>query len=268
MRVSRRFQGLIRARFRNILYLEIYKSDIYSISSKNEPINGWIFRLTIIFDQPERTFYKYGQILAEATQRSMKFVVHDKWSSIDVQRLFSAIRLFAPLVHTVSIYKVLNDWSLSFINSHTIWQFQMDVSILELVVAGVSSMDLSRWYSFQCYLQKFSDSVGEEFMHLHCIATFSDQSLFPKLKEATIRVNEKEFSILSRISQYAIKVNGIFPIESLENFRISLISNHGHLTVFNASRRKNAKSLLIFKDWIGISNLNERYCQQYVIPCK
>lgn len=63
------------------------------------------------------------------------------------------------------------------------FHFQVDASIVELILAGLSSMDLGRWHAFQCYLRSLNGSVQEDSVHVHCVTCNSEGVLWPNLKE-------------------------------------------------------------------------------------
>lgn len=59
---------------------------------------------------------------------------------------------------------------------------------MELIAAGLSSMDLNRWYTFQCYLQTFDGGYEEDSVHIQCIPSQTTSQFFPKLKEVSVYV--------------------------------------------------------------------------------
>ena len=54
---------------------------------------------------------------------------------------------------------------------------------MELMIAGLSSMDLTRWHAFQCYLKAFNHSNLEDAVHIHCVKGNTDTILMPRLTE-------------------------------------------------------------------------------------
>lgn len=61
----------------------------------------------------------------------------------------------------------------------------MDVAIVELVIAGLSSMDLSRWFAFQCYLRTLDGGDTEDSVHVQCVKKEYPKNFFPRLKEVS-----------------------------------------------------------------------------------
>lgn len=226
-RVNKNFKQLIDSRFNNILYLDVYKADVNAICEEKEPF--WRHRS--------------AQILMQSDVHSATLIVHDRWTSRDVIRLFAAIRTFSSSVHTVA----------------------MDACIVELIAAGLSSMDLNRWFAFQCYLRTLDCDVEEESVHVQCVPKQRDRPLFPKLKEFSIRIGEKEYPSLSRMLDYEVSAETLFSIGAVQLFRVCL--RNGQKTLGGsdgcATKKRMSRHLRTFKRWIGADALRERYCQQY-----
>ncbi|VDM46445.1 unnamed protein product [Toxocara canis] len=211
-RVNGKFKRLIDKRFENVLYLDVYKMDITAILPPDRDNNGLFYR------------HKNAQLLLQLDRHNATIIVHERWASRDVTRIFSAIQLFARSAQTVLL----------------------DVAIVELVIAGLSSMDLSRWFAFQCYLRTLEGGDTED--------SFS------------IRVAEKDFPALSRMRDYAVDVQTIFSLRDTQLFRVILLSGKHLATTTNEtaiSKKRTNRHLRAFKKWIGSIELGERYCQQY-----
>uniref|UniRef100_A0A915BPA9 Uncharacterized protein n=1 Tax=Parascaris univalens TaxID=6257 RepID=A0A915BPA9_PARUN len=131
-RVHSKLKRLIDERFENVLYLDVYRMDITTILPQQKDNNGLFYR------------HKNAQLLLQLDSHNITIIVHEKWSSRDVTRLFAVIQIFARTAQTV----------------------MMDVAIVELVIAGLSSMDLSRWFAFQCYLRTLDGGDTEDSVHV------------------------------------------------------------------------------------------------------
>ncbi|KHN73885.1 hypothetical protein Tcan_16773 [Toxocara canis] len=231
-RVNGKFKRLIDKRFENVLYLDVYKMDITAILPPDRDNNGLFYR------------HKNAQLLLQLDRHNATIIVHERWASRDVTRIFSAIQLFARSAQTVLL----------------------DVAIVELVIAGLSSMDLSRWFAFQCYLRTLEGGDTEDSVHVQCIRKENQTNFFPRLKEFSIRVAEKDFPALSRMRDYAVDVQTIFSLRDTQLFRVILLSGKHLATTTNEtaiSKKRTNRHLRAFKKWIGSIELGERYCQQY-----
>uniref|UniRef100_A0A0N5ASI4 F-box domain-containing protein n=1 Tax=Syphacia muris TaxID=451379 RepID=A0A0N5ASI4_9BILA len=227
-RVSRNFKRLIDPKFDNILYLDVYKADISAFQDAT--------------GQSTEQFYRHrnAQILMSIDVHCSTLVVHQRWTSKDVNRLFLAIRKFAKTVQTVVV----------------------DASIMELIAAGLSSMDLNRWYTFQCYLQTFDGGYEEDSVHIQCIPSTITNQFFPKLKEFSLRISGKDYASLTRMLDYQVTKEALFSLSAIQLFRVilrPLPTSNERCT----SKRRLSKHLRNFKNWIDVENLRERYCQQY-----
>ncbi|VDK18311.1 unnamed protein product [Anisakis simplex] len=231
-RVSKQFKRLVDERLENVLYLDVYRMDISAVLAHPQDTHGIFYR------------HRAAQLLMQLDSHNVTIIVNEKWSSRDVTRLFVAIQLFAKSAQTVL----------------------MDVSIAELVIAGLSSMDLSRWFAFQCYLRTLDGGDTEDSVHVQCIKQDHLNSFFPRLKEFSLRVTEKDFPALSRMRDYAVDVETIFSLRDVHLFRVILLSGK-HLASATCdpqiSKQRTSRHLRAFKKWIGSSELGERYSQQY-----
>lgn len=227
-RVSKNFKRLIEPKFDNILYLDVYRADLAAVQETSE--------------QTGEVFHRHhnAQILLHIDVHCSTLIVNQRWSSRDVNRLFLAIKSFAKTVQTVVL----------------------DASIVELIAAGLSSMDLNRWYTFQCYLQTFDGGFEEDSVHIQCIPSQTTSQFFPKLKEFSLRISEKDYAGLTRMLDYQVTKEVLFSLSAIQLFRVILrpVPNHNKKCT---SKRRLSKHLRNFKNWIDVENLRERYCQQY-----
>uniref|UniRef100_A0A914RX11 Uncharacterized protein n=1 Tax=Parascaris equorum TaxID=6256 RepID=A0A914RX11_PAREQ len=160
----------------------------------------------VIYITGELYEHPSAQILFHLNAHCVTIIVNDRWTSRDVQKIFDAIRMFGRTAHTITV------------SSFT----KVDASILELILAGLSSMDLGRWHAFQCYLRTLNGSVQEDSVHVHCVTCNSDSILWPNLKELSVRVSLNEFPCLSRLKDYNVNPEAIMDVENLCLFRLCL----------------------------------------------
>ncbi|VDM15256.1 unnamed protein product [Wuchereria bancrofti] len=151
-RVNKNFKRLIDSRFNNILYLYADRRNIASMLGQ-ESIN-------------DGNFYRHhsAQILLSLDNHSAMFIVHERWTPKDISKLFQAIQLLAPSIRNVSL----------------------DMGIVELITAGLSSMDFNRWHTFQCYLKTLDGQAAEDSVHIQCIPSTCQKTFFPNVTEVTV----------------------------------------------------------------------------------
>ncbi|VDN07318.1 unnamed protein product [Thelazia callipaeda] len=144
----------------------------------------------------------------------------------------------------------------------------LDMGIVELITAGLSTMDFNRWHSFQCYLKTLDGQMAEDSVHVQCIPSNCQNTLFPNVTEFTVHIGERDYSALTRLMDYSVDAQTLFSLDKIELFRVHFISSNepirGSSNLEDSfSRRRTSKHLRNFKKWIGAANLGERYCQQY-----
>ncbi|KAK6109238.1 hypothetical protein QQG55_35210 [Brugia pahangi] len=235
-RVNKNFKRLIDSRFNNILYLYADRRNIASMLGQ-ESIN-------------DGNFYRHhsAQILLSLDTHSAMFIVHERWTPKDISKLFQAIQLLAPSIRNVSL----------------------DMGIVELITAGLSSMDFNRWHTFQCYLKTLEGQAAEDSVHVQCIPSTCQKTFFPNVTEFTVQIGERDYSALTRLMDYSVDAQTLFSLDKIELFRVHFISTtetqlRGSCFTQEErfSRKRTSKHLQNFKKWIGTTNLGERYCQQY-----
>lgn len=179
------------------------------------------------------------------SERNVALIVDDRWTSRDCYCTFGAIQFFSKYARCVTI----------------------DVQIAELLVVGLSTMKISRWHAFECYVNAMGPIIGEE---LHMKLTKSSPSkaaLFWNAKEISIRALVSDLAHLSRIPDYAVRVEALFDAEKIEMFRINLVDNSSQCRSELGSNvrfvKRPHKHLNIFKKWLNTSELREKYAQQY-----
>ncbi|CAG9529770.1 unnamed protein product [Cercopithifilaria johnstoni] len=235
-RVNKNFKRLIDSHFNNILYLYADRRNAASLlANKTNNINGNFYR------------HRSAQILLSLTNHSAVFIVHERWTPKDISKLFQAIQLLAPSIRNVSL----------------------DMGIVELITAGLSSMDFNRWHSFQCYLKTLDGQAAEDSVHIQCVPSTYRRTFFPNVTEFTVQVGERDYSALTRLMDYSVDAQILFSLNKIELFRVHFISTvESQLrgcfaTEERLSRKRTSKHLQNFKKWIDAANLGERYCQQY-----
>lgn len=201
--------------------------------------------LIVIFSEE---FYRHRKhnVLLHISDRSVALVVDDRWTARDVQCIFGAIYALGKYARCVTI----------------------DSQIAELIIVGLSSLKLSRWHAFECYIQAVGPVVADE---LHMKPSKSSNSFktvfFPKAKEITVRVLTSDLGHLSRIQDYGVPSCSLFDYNQLEMLRINVIDNSAQCRNELGSNiryiRRPHKHMSIFKRWARSSELREKYVQQY-----
>ncbi|EJD73760.1 hypothetical protein LOAG_18839 [Loa loa] len=234
-RVNKNFKRLIDSRFNNILYLYADRRNIASLLGQEGSSDGNFYR------------HRSAQILLCLDTYSAMFIVHERWTPKDISKLFQAIQLLAPSIRNVSL----------------------DMGIVELITAGLSSMDFNRWHSFQCYLKTLDGQAAEDSVHIQCIPSTYQRTFFPNVTEFTVQIGERDYSALTRLMDYSVDAQTLFSLNKIELFRVHFISSTEtqmrccFTSEERFSRKRTSKHLQNFKKWIGAANLGQRYCQQY-----
>ncbi|CAD5231506.1 unnamed protein product [Bursaphelenchus xylophilus] len=233
-RVNRQLNELVTDKLKALFYLDLLRCDTEQLSNDE-------------YEDEDFHQLKKTNIYMHLDERSAVVMVDDRWTSKDVYTLWEAIQFFAPFVRCLTI----------------------DVALAELIVAALSSVKLSRWYAFQCYV----DTVGQhgvEELHMKCNKqTNHKRVLFPQMTEFTLRAMPSDLAHLSRLSDYGVQKEAIFSNECIQLVRCTLLEPTGTkmpgektiCTRFGAKRPH--QHLRAFKQWIGAENLKEKYMQQY-----
>jgi len=225
-RVNRRFECLVRQRFEKIIYLDVTRHANLDLE------HGHFHKSTS------------SQLLLRIEDHKAQLMVNEKWTLADVVRLWSALTALGKYALNV----------------------QLDAAVMELIVAGLSSMNLSRWYSFQCYLQAFNENEMER-LHLHCSkCPQRREPFFPQLNEITIRLSIDDRSDhLDRLLDYAVLSSAVFNPDSVQLVRLRLIcSSSSRSCCSSKTNRCTRRPENIFRRWVRAGELAEKYSQQYV----
>lgn len=177
----------------------------------------------------------------------MALVVDDRWTARDVYCLFGAIQFFGKYVRCVI----------------------MDSPIVELLIVGLSSLKLSRWHGFECYIQAVGPIIADE-LHMKSNKSISNNSktvLFPRAKEITIRVLISDLGYLSRVPDYSVSCCSLLDFNIVEMLRVNIIDNsvqcRNELGLNCKYVKRPHKHLTLFKNWAQAKELREKYVQQY-----
>jgi len=238
-RVNHRLHSLVRQRFEKIIYLDVFRKTQKDLDHQHHITDGQFHKATI-----RQQFHKAtgSQLLLRIDAHKAELVVNERWTLRDVFRLWSALTSLGKYALNV----------------------QLDAAVIELIVAGLSSMDLSRWYSFQCYLQAFNENEIER-LHLHCTTCPQrKEPFFPQLKEMTIRLSDGDRSdYLSRLLDYSVLSSAVFNSESVQLVRLRLISASPRSC--SLPIRCARRHAITFRRWVRAGELAEKYTQQYII---
>ncbi|VDK24069.1 unnamed protein product [Anisakis simplex] len=90
-RVSKQWNEQIANRFENILYLDLYRLDTRVLMEKLHDEDGELFA------------HPTAQILIQLGDRNATVVVHERWTSKDVSRLFELVKMFGAKAHTITV---------------------------------------------------------------------------------------------------------------------------------------------------------------------
>ncbi|MFH4974731.1 hypothetical protein AB6A40_001440 [Gnathostoma spinigerum] len=226
--VSKRFKKLIDEILQKVLYLDVCKLDLSEMLLSDGKTLDSLHR------------HPTASILLSQDVHSITLIVHEKWISRDVTRLFKAIRTFGRWAHTIT----------------------MDASVAEMLIAGLSSIDLSTWLSFQYYISSLSNDENRESVHIHGVHGNKQVLVFPNLKEFTLRVSDNEYACLRRMSDYGVAAEEIFSFSTIELFRVNFQRSHMYLKHTDQHHRWHIY-LRDFKQWIRSEALSDRYIQTY-----
>jgi hypothetical protein len=233
-RVNRQMHLLGQRRLNALIYFDVVKCDLGEILPDEQQTDGEFHR------------HRKSNLLLHMDERSVILVVEDRWTSRDVYTLWGAIQAFAPFVRCLTL----------------------DVHIAELVCAALSSVKLSRWYAFQCYIQALGSPAADD-MHMKSSnkPVTPRSTLFPQLKEITLRTMPSDLAHLSRMPDYGVSPSSLYVEESLELLRVNVIETRGRASRIENTPPRGGKRphhhLRTFKTWLRANELKEKYVQQY-----
>ncbi|KAE9551240.1 hypothetical protein FO519_005551 [Halicephalobus sp. NKZ332] len=234
-RVNKQLNSVVEKRLQKTIYLDVVKCELNEVLPDHEQNDGEFYR------------HRKHNILLNINDRSIALVVDDRWTSRDVHYVFAAIKALGKYSRCVTI----------------------DSQIAELIIVGLSSLKLSRWHAFECYIQAVGPVVADE---LHMKPSKSSPSscktvFFPKAKEITVRVLISDLGHLSRIQDYGVPSCSLFDYHQLDMLRINVVDNsvqcRGEMGSSIRYVKRPHKHLNIFKKWARSSELREKYVQQY-----
>uniref|UniRef100_A0AC35THY6 F-box domain-containing protein n=1 Tax=Rhabditophanes sp. KR3021 TaxID=114890 RepID=A0AC35THY6_9BILA len=251
-KVSKQFERIVETKLSNTLYLDVMKCDLNDVIIEDTDNDGEFYK------------HKKCQLLIAITQRSVCLIVDERWTNKDVQCLWGCLQFFAKYAHTVCL----------------------DVQIFELISVGLSSLKLSRWYTFESYVGSIglpeSDNCHLKITSANCGRTFSscamisgnsngchdfhrmnpdgvEVPLFPKIKELTIKSSPYDMAHLSRIVDYHIHPCNFFNLEKIELIRITVGQCKSKLPT---KAKKVHQHLRVFRGWLDSLSLAEKYVEQ------
>jgi hypothetical protein len=230
-RVNKQLHNVVEKRLEKQIYLDIVKCDVDEV----------------LLDEEQSDFQKHrrNNVLLHISERNTALIVDDRWTSRDVYCTFGAIQFFSKYAKSIT----------------------MDVQIAELIIVGLSTLKLSRWHAFECYVNAVGPIVGDELHMKLSKSPPSKPELFTAAKEITIRALISDLSHLSRIPDYSVSVNALFNLQNIEMFRINIIDNSSQCRSELGSSvrliRRPHKHMRIFKKWLNSTELREKYVQQY-----
>uniref|UniRef100_A0A0N5AI24 FBD domain-containing protein n=1 Tax=Syphacia muris TaxID=451379 RepID=A0A0N5AI24_9BILA len=170
-------------------------------------------------------------------------ILQEQCTARDVVKFFGAISFFGKFVRNLTT----------------------DAGIFELMIAGLSSMDLTRWHAFRCYLKILNHNDLVDTIHVHCIKKTTNGLLLPNLTELTICVPVDEISCLSRFMDYGVSCNSIYSCRNLCLLRLNLPNYLNFLPYSDEASyiHRFNRHVQLFKDWSNANSLEERYTQKY-----
>ncbi|KAI6228696.1 F-box domain-containing protein [Aphelenchoides fujianensis] len=230
-RVNQQLKRVVDERLHSLIYIDFLRCESMEISDETE------------FHRVNRNRNLYVQM----DERCATVVVDERMTSRDVPLVFDAIKFFAPYARCVNI----------------------DVSLAELCVAGLSSVKLSRWFAFQCYVNALGEGGHELHMKVGSEKHQRRDVLFPKMTELTIRAMPADVNHLSRLGDYGIGTEALFSEDVIQLVRCLLLEPIGRLSKCERiGPRQHVKRryqhLRAFKSWIDSTQLGEKYVQSYV----
>ncbi|KAH7730891.1 Protein R13H4.5 [Aphelenchoides avenae] len=233
-RVNRQLRNVAQQRLDSLIYFDVVKCDLGEIMHEEHDNDGEFFR------------HRKSNLLLHMDQRSIILAVADRWSSRDVYTLWAAIQMFSAYVRC----------------------FTVDVHVAELICAALSNAKLSRWHAFQCYIQALglpaADNMHMKPSHKPIMAR---PTLFPRLKELTVRTPSGDLPHLARMSDYGILPQSLYLEEQLELLRVNVIEPRSKCARLEGAPLRGIKRphqhLKAFKSWVNAAELKEKYVQQY-----
>uniref|UniRef100_A0A0K0F7W9 F-box domain-containing protein n=1 Tax=Strongyloides venezuelensis TaxID=75913 RepID=A0A0K0F7W9_STRVS len=225
--VSREFKTYIDNRMSYYHFMDVKKGNINSTIGSSYTYGNWYFNnsksLALRISRRSKVISKKN---INCIPHFLEVIVDDQWSSTDVNRLLSLLRFFRKYPK----------------------QLILDAPIAELIVVSLSSIDVNRWYAFQCFMKITNDfemrmsiinvNKRRQSVPINSLISIQNNNKLPNDKEITtnynknvfwssvstftIRIFEKQEGHLLRLIDYNVKMDKFFDKDRLDKLKLEI----------------------------------------------
>ncbi|KAI6213703.1 F-box domain-containing protein [Aphelenchoides besseyi] len=229
-RVNQQLNRVVSSRLQSLIYFDVLRGEVSEIFEETS----------------ENDFHRVGKnrnFYVQIDDRSVVLLVDERWTSRDINLIWQSIQFFAPYTRSLNI----------------------DCTLAELCLAGLSTVKLSRWFAFVAYVNAIGTAGSE--LHMKVKTQHLKSPLFPKLTELTIRAMPGDMNNLSRFSDYGLTTDALFSSDVIQLVRCMLLEPGRFGSIERVVPRTRSKRphqhLRAFKEWINSVELAEKYVQCY-----
>lgn len=158
----------------------------------------------------------------------VELIVDEKWKSKDVIVLCQIMNTFRKSINSAII----------------------DAPIAEMVVVGLSELELNRWYAYLCTLKVFSGLILR--LDTPENRRRDEEVYWPKLTHLVIRTTQNGSEHLARILNYGVRSNCVIDRQVVDELRVEFTD----VEKYNPSLVQN---LYQFRCWIGSVGFGDRF---------
>ncbi|KAL3117250.1 hypothetical protein niasHT_007653 [Heterodera trifolii] len=186
----------------------------------------------------------------------LEVLVDEEWTSREISILCSLVNEFRQSVQRISV----------------------DAPIFELIVANFASIDLNRWFAYQCFVKAVDDGqMGASLNKMAAQLRHHDENdqmefvprtselYWPNAKTILIRTTERESVHLARVLFYGVRSTLFMDRRRLD--RLALLVNVADAAIAQLSMADRPKELVRnlyhFRCWAGSPGFDDRFSQQW-----
>uniref|UniRef100_A0A0N4ZMS3 F-box domain-containing protein n=1 Tax=Parastrongyloides trichosuri TaxID=131310 RepID=A0A0N4ZMS3_PARTI len=224
--ISKDIKSYVDQRLSYFHFMDIKKGNIESVVRTSYSCGNWYYNnyKNLALRISRRAKITPNQNI-NCVPYMLEVIVDDQWSSTDVNRLLSLLTFFRKYPK----------------------QLILDAPIVELIVVSLSSMDINRWYAFQCFMKITNDyemrmssingKMKRSNTYINNVNSFvkrneylnnekqnnDKKSIFWTLvSKFTIRISERQEGHLLRLIDYNVKMDRVFNKDVLDKIKIQI----------------------------------------------
>ncbi|KAF7623469.1 hypothetical protein Mgra_00010230 [Meloidogyne graminicola] len=244
-RVSKKVEEYVKNRISSVIELDICRvkfENLSSSSTSSSSLNSSSSSIdnNIIIIEGE-IFYLHP------------ILVDEQWTSKEINILYYLINEFRINLKRISL----------------------DAPIFELIVAKLASIDLDRWFAYQCFVKAIDEcqmnvTLNKLAKQLQQEEHYYDNKInnnlyWPNAKNILIRTTENESIHLARVLNYGVRSNLVMDKRQLNCLSLQIYVKDENKAILRICQRPKQliKNLYHFRCWAGSAGFDERFSQQW-----